>query len=237
VSKVRTIRGISGAIKKHRPVLANSGKLIAYARVSKSDQNLSLQLAAFDNFGVDRVFTEKKSGRRVAREQLTAALEFLRSGDTFVVWKLDRLGRSTSQLASMLVELHKRDIDFVSLTQHIDTRTPLGKMIYHITAAFAEMEADLVTERTTAGVAEARARGAVIGRRPVSPSKIRAIRKLMTDPDLTAQAIADQLGLHRSTVYKYAHATDADIGVSMAVHQRHRRYQVLRGNEKFGGKS
>ncbi len=133
--------------------------LIGYARVSTSDQNLELQLDALKEAGCRRVFEETASGTNKARPQLLAALDFLRPGDTLVVWKLDRLARSVQQLIEIIEQLHKRGCGFRSLTEAIDTTTAGGRLIFHIFGALAEFERSIIRERTIAGLEAARARG------------------------------------------------------------------------------
>src|SRR5689334_2244377 len=138
--------------------------LIGYARVSTSEQNLGLQLDALKEAGCRRVFEETASGGAKARPRLREALEFLRPGDTLVVWKLDRLARSLQQLIETIEELHKRGCGFRSLTEAIDTTTAGGRLIFHIFGALAEFERGIIRERTLAGLEAARARGRKGGR-------------------------------------------------------------------------
>src|SRR5712691_1409424 len=135
--------------------------LIGYARVSTDEQNLDLQRDALLKAGVAAkdIFTDKVTGTQSDRPGLTEALSHLRAGDTLVVWRLDRLGRSLRDLIDRLLDLDQRGIGFKSLTEAIDTTTPGGKLIFHIFGSLAEFERDLIRERTTAGLAAARARG------------------------------------------------------------------------------
>ena len=127
-----------------------------YARVSTQDQNLELQREALVKAGCQRVFEDKISGTRSDRPGLAKALEILRSGDTLVVWKLDRLGRSVKQLVDLVGKLHEQGIHFKSLTDAIDTGTSSGRFFFHVMASLAEMERDLIVERTRAGLAACR---------------------------------------------------------------------------------
>ena len=154
--------------------------LIGYARVSTQDQNLDLQTEALTKAGCARIFDDKISGNRADRPGLSKALEIARAGDTVVVWKLDRLGRSVKQLVNLIGELHAREIQFKSLTDSIDTGTPAGRFFFHVMASLAEMERELTIERTRAGLVAARARGRQGGRkRLMTPSKVEAARKLL----------------------------------------------------------
>jgi DNA invertase Pin-like site-specific DNA recombinase len=133
--------------------------LIGYARVSTTDQTPDLQLDALAAAGCYRVFTDTASGALDERPELAAALDQLRPGDTLVVWKLDRLGRSLRNLIDVIGELQRRDVGFRSVQESIDTTIPAGKLVFHVFGALAEFERDLIRERTTAGLTAARARG------------------------------------------------------------------------------
>src|SRR6266576_3588255 len=141
---------------------------IGYVRVSKQEQHEALQIDALKEAGCEKWFLDKITGSKAERKGLTEALAYLRPGDTFVVWKLDRAGRSLTHLIELLKGLKERDIEFVSLTEQIDTTTPGGKLIFHMMGALAEFERDLIRERTNAGLTAARARGKK-GGRPKSP--------------------------------------------------------------------
>ena len=141
--------------------------LIGYARVSTQDQNLELQLDALTKAGCQKVFEDTISGTRADRPGLGKALEMLREGDTLVVWKLDRLGRSVKQLVELVSALHKQNVQFKSLTDSIDTGTPSGRFFFHVMASLAEMERDLIVERTRAGLDVARQLGRKGGRKPM----------------------------------------------------------------------
>ena len=177
--------------------------LIGYARVSTGDQKLDLQLDALARAGCDRVFTDQVSGAKAERPGLSNVQSHLRAGDTLVVWKLDRLGRSVRQLVEFVGELHSRDINFASLTDGIDTATPAGRFFFHIMAALAEMERDLIRERTRAGLASAKARGRNGGRPPkLSARQVRHARRLLEDRTTTSEEVASTLGVSRSTLYR-----------------------------------
>lgn len=140
--------------------------LIGYARVSTHDQNLDLQRAALESAGCERIYDDNLSGTRRDRPGLERALETLREGDTLVVWKLDRLGRSVKDLVELVGELERRNVHFRSLTDAIDTSTPAGRFFFHVMASLAQMERELLIERTRAGLVGAKAQGRVGGRKP-----------------------------------------------------------------------
>jgi DNA invertase Pin-like site-specific DNA recombinase len=177
--------------------------LIGYARGSTSDQKLHSQRAALRAAGCEQVFEEKHSASRgplPAREKLLA---FARSGDVLVVWRLDRLGRSLRDLVELVADLDKRGVELRSLRESLDTTTPAGKLTFHIFAALAEMEAEILRERTRAGLDSARRRGKRLGRpRVLSPDQVEMARTLMANPALSAAMVAHQLGVHRSTLYR-----------------------------------
>lgn len=177
---------------------------VGYARVSTQDQRPELQLDALGAVGCEKVFEEKASGAQRERPQLIAALDYLRLGDTLVVWKLDRLARSLKQLIETVELLESKGIGFRSLTESIDTTTPGGRLIFHIFAALAEFERNIIRERTTAGLNAARARGRVGGRpKSLSEADISAARALLSDPAITIRQIAKRLGVSVSTLYKH----------------------------------
>jgi len=177
--------------------------LIGYARVSTADQTLDLQLDNLLHAGCERVFSDKAGGARDNRAGLSQALSHVRSGDALVVWKLDRLGRTVRQLVTFAEDLRARGVEFCSLTDGIDTSTPAGRFFFHMTAALAEMERDLIRERTAAGLAAARARGRLGGRRPkLTASQLAHARRLLADPKVTVTEVAATLKVARSTLYR-----------------------------------
>ncbi|WP_062236708.1 recombinase family protein [Aureimonas sp. N4] len=174
-----------------------------YARVSTDDQRLDLQRDALRAAGCSRIFEDKVSGSRVSRPGLDLALSHLRSGDTLVIWRLDRLGRTTHQLVGLLEQFERDDIKLQSLQDGIDPSTALGRAMLQIGAVFAEMERNLIRERTKAGLSAARARGRLGGRRPkLDADAIDTARRLMKDPDLTMGEIAERLKVDRATLYR-----------------------------------
>lgn len=177
--------------------------LIGYARVSSPEQRLDLQLDALGRAGCERLFTDQASGGRQERPALIAAKSHLRRGDTLVVWKLDRLGRSVRHLVELVAELEQAGVHFASLTDGIDTATPAGRFFFHVMAALAEMERDLIRERTKAGLQAAKARGRLGGRRPkLSPQQLAHAKKLLADPETTGAEVAETFGIARSTLYR-----------------------------------
>ena len=178
--------------------------LIGYARVSTQDQNPELQLDALKKGGCEKVFTEKASGAQRDRPQLTAALDYMREGDTLIVWKLDRLARSLKQLIETVEELERRGIGFRSLTEAIDTTTAGGKLVFHLFAALAEFERSIIRERTNAGLQAARERGRTGGRPPaLSEKDIQEAKALLRDPEITVNQVAKRLGVAASTLYRH----------------------------------
>lgn len=181
--------------------------LIGYARVSTQDQNLELQREALARAGCQKIFEDKVSGARTERPGLTKAFEMLREGDTLVVWKLDRLGRSVKQLVDLVGELSKQGTQFKSLTDAIDTGTPSGRFFFHVMASLAEMERDLTIERTRAGLEIARQLGRKGGRKPkMTDSKIESARKLLAS-GVPPRDVARNLGVSIPTLYRWLPAS------------------------------
>lgn len=176
---------------------------VGYARVSTDDQKLELQHDALSAHGCERIFEEKISAAGTDLPVRKQLLAYARRGDCIVVWKLDRLGRSLSDLVDLVTCLSKRGIDICSLRESIDTTTAAGRLTLHLFAALAEFEADLVRERTRAGLEAARRRGARLGRpASLSSAQLEMARSLMENPRLSARQIAAQLGVHRTTLYR-----------------------------------
>lgn len=178
--------------------------LIGYARVSTADQYLRMQEDALKSTGCERIYKDIVSGTKVARPGLHSALSDLRKGDTLVVWRLDRLGRSLAHLIETIKELNEKGIGFKSLQENIDTTTSGGQLIFHIFGALAQFERELIRERTTAGLKAARIRGR-IGGRPVKLSKQETI-KLKTHydkGDLSILEICKLFNITKPTLYRY----------------------------------
>jgi DNA invertase Pin-like site-specific DNA recombinase len=181
--------------------------LNGYARVSTTDQDLTLQLDALAKAGCERLFTDKASGAKADRPGLMEALHFARAGDTLVIWKLDRLGHSIRGLIELAAGLSARNVDFRSLTDGFDTATSSGRLLFQILASVAEMERELVKERIIAGLAAARAMGGTRGGRKVAmtPDKMDTARKLLAAGDKPAK-IAKLLQVGLSTFYRHCPA-------------------------------
>jgi DNA invertase Pin-like site-specific DNA recombinase len=178
--------------------------LIGYARVSTDDQVLDSQHDALAAAGCEQVYDDVASGARDDRPGLEQAMKALRKGDVLVVYKLDRVGRSLPHLVELVAELERREVGFRVLTGQIDTTTAAGRLVFHIFAALAEFERELIRERTRAGLASARARGRRGGRpSKMTPSKLRMAMALMADPHSVAQEVAAQLGVSTATLYRY----------------------------------
>lgn len=185
--------------------------LIGYARVSTHEQTLALQQDALQDIGCERVFTDTASGAKTDRPGLDQALHFVRPGDTLVVWRLDRLGRSLKHLIETISQLHERGIGFKSIQENIDTTTSGGKLIFHVFGALAEFERDLIRERTKAGLTAARARGRFGGRpRKLDDKKIKLLQKLSQDNSTEIKDILDTLHVSRSTYYRYVKKEDPE---------------------------
>lgn len=177
---------------------------VGYARVSTHDQNLSLQLDALGRAGCQKIYQDQMSSMKAERPGLQEALTYLRSGDTLVVWRLDRLGRSLKHLIEMVNGLEERGIGFQSLQESIDTTTSGGRLVFHIFGALAEFERNLIQERTQAGLQAARARGRQGGRpKSLDMTKTMLLYQLYDEKRHSIQEICDILGISKSTLYAY----------------------------------
>src|SRR5436305_14454375 len=186
---------------------------VGYARVSTQDQTLDLQKDALKKIGCTKIFTDTASGAQAERKGLEEALEFLREGDTLVVWKLDRLGRTLKHLIETVIGLSEKHIGFQSLTESIDTTTSNGRLIFNIFASLAEFERDLIRERTKAGLAAARGR---VGGRPKAqthntPKKVALAQSLYDNKDNTIDEICQTLNISRATLYRYIQAKQTHV--------------------------
>jgi len=177
--------------------------LIGYARISTTEQSLDLQIDNLKSEGCEKIFTDIASGSKNERPGLDEAIKFCRNGDTLVVWKLDRMGRSMSHLIAAIKQFETQGVGFRSLTENIDTTTPGGRLVFHLFGALAEFERDLIRERVQAGLRSARARGRKGGRPPVSEETKAMAKSLMANKDLSIKQICDRLGIAKSTLYKY----------------------------------
>ncbi|MBO0863465.1 MAG: recombinase family protein [Mycobacterium sp.] len=181
---------------------------MGYARVSTIDQHPELQLDALEAAGCQRIFADHVCSVADDRPELARCLDHLREGDTLVVWRLDRLGRSVRDLIDRVAGLEQRSVGFRSLSEHIDTTTPPGKLVFHIFAAIAEFERDLIRERTAAGLAAARARGRVGGRpKALSTGQVAAVQRLYDTGELTVAEIGQIFGVSRQTIYRSLEVT------------------------------
>ena len=185
--------------------------LIGYARVSTKDQDLSLQIEALEKAGCDKIYKDKISSGQSSREGLNLAMEVLRNGDSLVVWKLDRLGRSVKELVNIINQLEKREVNFMSLTDKIDTSSTAGRFFFHIMASLAQMERELIIERTRAGLDAARQRGRIGGRkRQMTDSKIESAKKLLHD-GIPPKEVAQNLGVSIPTLYRWLPASERTV--------------------------
>jgi DNA invertase Pin-like site-specific DNA recombinase len=180
---------------------------IGYARVSTHDQTLDLQQDALEKIGCTKIFTDTTSGAKAERKGLEDALTYVREGDTLVVWRLDRLGRSLKHLIETITDLNNRKIGFKSIQENIDTTTSGGKLIFHNFGALAEFERDIIREQTNAGLAAARARGRLGGRPKAktldNPKKVAMAQSLYDDKNNTIDEICKTLNISRATLYRY----------------------------------
>lgn len=176
--------------------MTSNQKKIGYARVSTDDQNLDLQRDALTKAGCTEIYEEKASGKSVERIELGHCLRALRPGDSLSVWRLDRLGRSLPDLVRIVSDLETRGIAVESITEKIETGSAAGKLVFHVFAALAEFERNLIRKRTHAGLAAARARGRTGGRKPKLDAKqVREIRALLKDPDVRVTDVAKRYGV------------------------------------------
>jgi DNA invertase Pin-like site-specific DNA recombinase len=187
--------------------------LIGYSRVSTLDQNSNLQTDALKQAGCEKIFNDKITGSSNERPALTKARELLRKGDTLVVWRLDRLGRSLKNLLEWMAWLEQEQIALKSLQENIDTSTSSGKLIFHIFGALAEFEKNLIKERTQAGLSSARARGRVGGRpQKLNNDKRGLAIRLYNEREMTVDKICELVGISKPTLYKYVNVSQTENG-------------------------
>lgn len=182
-------------------------EIIGYARVSTKEQNLNLQLDALNKSGCTRIFEEKQSGVK-ERPELEKALSYLRKGDVFVIWKLDRLGRTLKELIFTVDSLQKKGISFISLQDGIDTTSAHGRLQFGIFASLAEYEREIIIERTRAGLQAARERGRIGGRpsglSDAAKKKAKSAKRLYIDKELSVKEICEALQIgSKATLYRY----------------------------------
>lgn len=183
--------------------LTGMGVLMGYARVSTTDQDASLQIDALTEAGCYRIFTDQISGATGQRPQLDSLMDQIRPEDTLVVWRLDRLGRSLRHLIDSLTELEEMGVGFRSLSESIDTTSPGGRLVFHVFGALAEFERELLSERTKAGLAAARARGRLGGRPALlTADQVAEANRMYERQDMTVSRIGEVLGVSRATIYR-----------------------------------
>lgn len=186
--------------------------LVGYARVSTLDQNADLQIDALRAAGCEKLFVEKASGAKPDRPELMAAINYVREGDTLVVWKLDRLARSLKQLIETVELLESRTIGMRSLTEAIDTTTSGGRLIFHIFGALAEFERSIIRERTRAGLDAARARGRKGGRpKAMSEADVKVAKAMLADQTITVDEVAKRIGVSPATLYRHLPAARSTV--------------------------
>lgn len=177
---------------------------VGYARVSTGGQKMDLQLDALEEAGCEKVYTDELSGATSDRPGLQEAIDYVRHGDTLIVWRLDRFGRSLKDLVTKVERLREKDVGFKSLKENIDTTSSAGKLQFHIFSALAEFERDLNRERTMAGLRAARARGRVGGRpRALSEEELPQVQTLMENPDISTRQICERFEISKATLYRY----------------------------------
>src|SRR3954454_3013047 len=184
--------------------------LIGYARISTQDQNLDLQRDALTKAGCEQIYTDRVSGTKATRPGLREALSHLRSGDTLVVWRLDRLGRSLRHLIDTITDLQERGVGFKSLTESIDTTTSGGRLVFNIFGSLAEFEREIIRERTNAGLSAARSRGKNGGRpKKLTAKQVQMLQHLAADKKHSVSEICQTLGIGRTAFYRYLEADDS----------------------------
>jgi DNA invertase Pin-like site-specific DNA recombinase len=187
-------------------------EFIGYARVSTLDQDYSLQVEQLEKYGCTKIFHEKKSGKNIGRPELNKAMEYLRAGDKLVVYKIDRLARSTRDLHNIVHELQEKNIGVVFIKEQIDFSTPAGKLMFSMLGAIAEFERDLINERTKEGRERAKAQGKHLGRKGQDTKEIKRALKLFAEREkngLSVNDISKQTGVPRSTIYAKAKGTES----------------------------
>lgn len=183
--------------------MTNKGMLIGYARVSTEQQNLEMQIDALEKYGCWKIFEEKKSGKRKDRPQLQEMLNMLRPGDTVVIYKLDRISRSLRHLLELADFFEKNQINLVSISENIDTSTPMGRYFFHSMGALNQLERDLASERTKEGLSAARARGRTGGRPKADDKKIKTALKMYDSKEHSISEICNTVGISVPTLYRY----------------------------------
>jgi DNA invertase Pin-like site-specific DNA recombinase len=175
---------------------------IGYARVSTRDQSLDLQIDALEKAGAERIYSEKESGGKWDRQELARCLDHLRRGDTLIVYKLDRLARSQKQLIEIADRLRDEDVELYSISEQLDTKTAMGRAMFGMISVMAELERNMIVERTAAGLAAARARGRRGGRPKMDPKKVATALELYDAGELTVAEITSETGVSKALLYK-----------------------------------
>jgi DNA invertase Pin-like site-specific DNA recombinase len=211
--------------------------LIGYARVSTQDQNLALQVDALNEFGCEMIFTEKESGAKKNRPEFLKCLATLRSGDSLVFYKIDRLGRTVRQLVELVDDLQARNVNLKSLTDPIDTSTSLGRFFLQIMACFAELERNLTRERTKAGLKAAKAKGRIGGRPPgltkENRKKALAAYGLFKMGEFTPGEICRHVGISRTSYYKYIQIIEGEKNVREKLKKQKTRTRRRTANKQL----
>jgi len=179
------------------------GMIVGYARVSTQEQNLQMQLDELEKYGCRKIFEEKMSGKKKERPALDEMLNMLREGDRVVVYKLDRISRSTKHLIELAEHFEERGVEFVSIHDNIDTSTPTGRFFFRMMASIAELERDITSERTKSGLVAARARGRKGGRPQTDPKKIKTALKMYDSKQHSIVEITKAVGISAPTLYRY----------------------------------
>jgi DNA invertase Pin-like site-specific DNA recombinase len=177
--------------------------IFGYARVSTQEQNLEMQLDALKQYGCERIFQEKMTGTKKERPELDEMLKQLREGDKVVIYKLDRISRSTKHLIELSEHFESKGVQFVSISDSIDTSTPMGRFFFRVMASIAELERDIISERTKAGLKSARARGRKGGRPPVKNKNIELALKMYNSKEYSISEIVKAAGISQATLYRY----------------------------------
>lgn len=195
-------------ISKHERLVEYAALILGYIRVSTNDQNMDLQRIALKSANCELIFEDRISGKTSDRPGLKKALRCLQPGDTLIVWKLDRLGRSMRHLVMLTEELRERGVNFRSLTDSIDTSTPMGRFFFHVMGALAEMERELIVERTRAGLAAARDKGRIGGRRRKMTAETVERARRMLAQGATLLQVSLVLDVSVKTLYRYIPAPE-----------------------------
>lgn len=177
--------------------------ILGYARVSTQDQNLDMQIDALKKYGCERIFQEKITGTKKERPQLDELLKLLRAGDKLVIYKLDRISRSTKHLIELSERFESEGVQFVSIQDNIDTSSPMGRFFFRVMASISELERDIISERTKAGLSSARARGRNGGRPKAKKENVKTALKMYNSKDYSISEIVKATGISQATLYRY----------------------------------